>query len=397
MALCGFGLLYVLRNNHSAEIVSIYLLARRTIAVIVPAVSLGLPFSLVRYLTVCKNGGGRLIFFAAGVIIICLALFSIFVLSYKNVFSLVALGNAKFSVYALPIIIAVLGVCFALVSVRLLQGTNRIVVATTWLILAIGIIPLISAICASELITFFLILGLVQLLISSIIIVYFIRRGCKKEPISIKQFLSFGIKSAACEFVMMILLWLPPATISRSDSIIISGYFSLMLSMSLLLASPLAQIAIVLTPRISIVIEKKDFRFLRKTIYLLFVLSFTAGIIFAIAGPIIYEFLVPLLIGDTSSIGNKTYLICFASIIPLSVFYGLRNIIDVMWSPARNVLIITFGIIVFLIFNQIIQNTTAYNSLNSVSISFFFTIFSLAVISSIHGIHLLKKFSAIKN
>jgi O-antigen/teichoic acid export membrane protein len=362
--------------------------------VIVPAVSLGLPFSLVRYLTVCKKGGGRLILFAAGVIICCLSLFSILVLSNKNVFSLVALGNAEFSVYTFPIIIAVLGVCFALVSVRLLQGKNKIVLATTWLIFAIGIIPLITAMSTSELISFFLFLGFVQLGISFIIIAFFIRHGCKKEPISIKQFLSFGIKSAVCEFVMMILLWLPPATISRGESIVISGYFSLMLSMSLLLASPLAQIAMVLTPKISCVVEKQDFGFLRKAIYLLFISSFTVGIILAFAGPIIYEILVPLLIGDASAFGSKTYLICFASIIPLSVFYSMRNIIDVVWSPARNVLIIAFGIIVFLIANCIIQNITAYNSLNSVSISFVFTIFCIAAVSSIHGIHLLRKFSA---
>jgi hypothetical protein len=166
--------------------------------------------------------------------------------------------------------------------------------------------------------------------------------------------------------------------------------------MSLLFASPLAQIAMVLTPKISLIIEKKDFHFMRKSIFFIFASSFSIGIVFAIAGPIIYEIIAPLLIGDVYIVGGKTYLIGFAAIIPLSVFYGLRNIIDVVWSPARNILIIASGIFIFLIANNIIQNTTAYNSLNSVSISFVFTLFSLATVSSLHGIHLLNKFSAKK-
>ena len=265
VALCGFGLLFVLRNNHSAEIVSIYLLIRRIIAVVIPAVSLGLPFSLVRYLALCRNGGGRLIAFATGTFLICIATLSIPMLFKKKSFAFIAMGDPVYAEYALPIIIAVTGLCFVLVSVRLLQGNNQIVKATTWLIFATGIVPLAVGITGLELIAFFILLGLVQLGVSLIIIAKYMGRGLKKEPVGINKFFVYGLKSSMCEFVMMMLLWIPVATIARKEDILNSGYFSLMLSMTLLLASPLAQIAMVLTPKISLILEKEDFHALRKT------------------------------------------------------------------------------------------------------------------------------------
>ncbi len=161
VALSNFGLLFLLGSRYPGELVAFYLLVRRVIAVVVPAINLGMLLGLVRNLVPLKHGG-RLVALSLAVPFIGLALLSVPALLTPERFTTVAFGAQGYGKYAMPLLVAVAGIVLTTISIPLLRGRQRIAAAITKLIAALGAMPLLPAWLTPDIRSFLLTLGSVQ-------------------------------------------------------------------------------------------------------------------------------------------------------------------------------------------------------------------------------------------
>lgn len=390
VALANFGLLFLLGSRYSGEMVAVYLLVRRVMAVIIPAISLGMPLALVRNLVLYRHGG-RLIGLALGVQWLGLALLVGLALWNSEHFTTIALGASGYGSYALPMLAAVAGVAATTVAVATLRGRVFIASATTVLIVALGAIPLAAAVLTDSIQSFLVAVGGGQFLLASVAIGQDLFRSWRPEPVNAPKVMAFAVKATLSEFTMMVLLWLPPTAISRSESMSISGYFSLMLSLVMVLSSPIAPIAASVMPKIAKAAGTGDMAQLRRIVTIVLGVAVAGGLAMVVAGSLAYDFIAHAVLGEAQPLGARASLTMLSAIIPFTVVYALRNTIDVMWSPFRNALIIVGGIAVFLATQQGVHLFSEATTRVGVVLGFALAAWSMAGVALIHGARVLRR------
>lgn len=388
LALCAFALLVVLGTRFGPELVATYLLVRRVVAVLVPAITLGMPLALVRNL-VLHRSGGPLIVLATSITLVGAGLLALVAATAGERFTELALGVRQYGEYAWPMVIAILGVALTTISVGVLRARMRVAGATTQMILSLGAIPLFVAATSPTLRWFLMLTGSSQTVVALLVIGYDLRGHWRPEHIKPQKFLGFGAKATLAEFAMMILFWLPPATISRSESMAVSGYFSLILSLVLILSSPIAPVATSVMPRLSAAVSRNDTVMLRRILLTVLGAALAGGTVMVVLGAILYDVIAHVVLGDAAPLGPRASLLMLSAIVPLAILYSVRNAIDVVWSPARNALIILTGIVIFEGTYWAVIEWTASTTRVGVVAGFVMAAWSIAAIALCHGVHII--------
>lgn len=357
--LIGFLMFALIQHRYGVEQLSIYMIMRRTISMLLPIVMVGVPLSLVRHLSVQEDPRRIQQTVVLGVLIpACLAsILMVLVELFPGFLARSLLGGEIYAEYMPPLLFAVAAMALVQIVLAISKGLHRINLATSLSILFFSVVPLVAYLASNSLTDFFVNYAVVLFIGGVFLLVYLVwpvqlHRSLLKFDAS---FVTFGFKGALSESLMMFLLWLPPFIMASSDAISVSGYFSLMMSLVLVTSSPIAPIASVIMPKFSRHLhlgQVNDLRilFLRTLIFL-----GAVSVPLFIASLLMSDYLAEYLLHGAAPLGQKATAVLLTASVPASVFYGFRNMVDVAFTPTRNLLNICIALAVFgLIFFGII-------------------------------------------
>lgn len=380
-------LLFVLvQQKYGVAQLAIYMLIRRTISMILPAVIFGTPLSLIRYLSTQEEPIEKRKLVTLGILVPSLisSLLMLFAVAIPSNVSVLLLGGKEYSGYVLPMFTFVFFLALSLVIISIFKGLHKLNEATSTSIYFVSVLPLLSIFISDSLSNFFYTFSLLSLLsVSILLLCYRINIFRKPDLYYSQEFVFFGAKGAACEFVLMFMLWLPPFIIASSHEIEKSGYFSLMISLVLVASSPIPPVASVIMPTFSKYYDnndKKMYSLFIKKIYLLGAISIPLYLLSVFVYPYIANFLMP----GSPPLGPRATNVLLTAILPLSTYYTFRNMIDVIFTPKRNLYNLIISSMVFLlIYAGIIIHSPTYTRI-AVVVGFVVSLWVLGMLTVIH-------------
>lgn len=349
--LVNFLMFALIQHRYGVEQLSIYMIMRRTISMILPAVMAGVPLSLIRHLSVQEDPRRIQQMVALGLLIPACLTSVLLVLAELSPGFLARslLGGEMYAEYVSPLLFAAASMAFALIVSSISKGLHRITLATSLNILFFSVVPLTAYLASNSLSGFFVNYAL-GLSISGILLLAYLVSPIQTCPPFLQLdlgFVTFGIKGALSEFLMMFLLWLPPFIIATGDAIKISGYFSLMMSLVLVTSSPIAPIASIVMPKFSRHLHLGQVKDLRILFFRTLALLGAISVPLFLASLMTYEYLAEYLLHGVAPLGQKATAVLLTASIPAAVFYGFRNMVDVAFTPTRNLLNICIALAVF--------------------------------------------------
>lgn len=354
LAAANLGLLLLLGSRFDGTAVAGYLLARRVIAILEPAMTMGMHLSLVRYLAT-SGSARRLVLLSLIPIAATGLLTGGTAASAPLQWSELLLGSADLSEHSLPTVINALGIAMTTVAIGVLRGRERVNTATAIQISAIAFIPLAVATSIGSVPRFLAISGLAQISLAALVIVLQLKPRPDLARVPAREMFGFGVRVMLRDFAMMVLFWLPPYAIAHSIAVKVSGSFSLTLSLAITLASPVAPLAMSIMPLMARAKDRGDQAKLRQLVFWLVLFAAGASIVLIAVAGLVYDLIVSIALADTEPLGKLASLTMIASAIPLAIIYALRHFIDVQWSPFRNVVIILGAIGLFLLSLQLMH------------------------------------------
>lgn len=349
--LVNFLMFALIQHRYGVEQLSIYMIMRRTISMILPAVMAGVPLSLIRHLSVQEDPLriGQMV--TLGLLIPACLTSILMVLAglFPGFFARSLLGDKIYAEYVSPLLFALASMAFALVVSSISKGLHRITLATSLNILFFSVVPLTAYLVSNSLSDFFINYALGLFMSGILLLAYLVSpvQGGRPFLRFDLDFVTFGIKGALSEFLMMFLLWLPPFIIATSYAIEISGYFSLMMSLVLVTSSPIAPIASIVMPKFSRHLHLGQVKDLRILFFRTLALLGALSVPLFLASLLTYEYLAEYLLPGVAPLGQKATAVLLTASIPAAVFYGFRNMLDVAFTPTRNLLNIFIALAVF--------------------------------------------------
>ena len=349
----NFLLFALIQHRFGVEQLSLYMIIRRAISMILPVVMLGIPLSLIKHIGAISDHRQITRYIWPGILLPMLIASCFLIIGATNpgLLSRLLLGNKDYAGYMMPSLFLVLSTAVVLTLIAVSKGLHKISLASALYIIFFSLAPLGAYFLSKSLSGFLMIYGLLIFVSGIALLLYVILSLEGSAPVFTGHvtFITFGLKGAASEFLMMFILWLPPFIIASSDAIKISGYFSLMMSLILVAGSPLAPIGSATMPKVARALHMKNIDDVNKLFKKIFKLLFMISVPAFMAILLMYGTIANYLLHDSPPMGNKATMVMLTSSMPISAYFGLRNMVDVGYSPMRNMLNIFIGLIVFLI------------------------------------------------
>ncbi|MEK6744523.1 MAG: hypothetical protein AABZ15_12995 [Nitrospirota bacterium] len=350
--LVNFSLFALIQHHYGPEQLSLYMIIRRTISMFLPAVMLGVQISLIKHIGAITDQRKIISYIWFGITLpLTLALAMLMTgAAAPDLLSRIFLGNQKYSAYMVPLLFLVLSTALAQAVVAISKGLHRIFLASLIYVIFFSLGPLCAYFLSSSLSGFLSVYAFMLLTGGIAILLHFMTSFENKAPVlkGHVEFITFGIKGAGSDFLMMFLLWLPPYIMASTNAITMSGYFSLIMSLVLVSASPLSPIGSAMMPKVARALQTNSGAELRTLFTKLAKLFLLIAIPAFLASLMLFGTVAKYLLHDGLALGNRAAAMMLTTSVPVSAYFGLRNVLDVGYSPLRNFYNIFIALAVFL-------------------------------------------------
>jgi O-antigen/teichoic acid export membrane protein len=336
-----------------------YAICRRTISFIQPLLILGLAVGIPRFIAYASGGGSEKLegtFFMAGLLVAISILFpSLLIFNvFSKQFSFLFFGDEKFK-YLIPYLsIMIAGMIFHALAYSYLRGKIWMKLANLFQLINIGLVPMIVFALFHTVNDVLLYTGLSWLCVSLIMVVvilFKIQWSRIDLRSSLKQLLNYGIQRVPGDLVLAGFLALPTYFTAHvvSDDLKTAGYVAFSMTLLNMAGAAFGPISLILLPKASQAIVKKDFvqlkEFVRKLTTWTIVLT-VAGIIFV---ELFAQQLIEIYLGAASSDLVLCVRIVILASLGYTVYISLRSILDAYYIKAVNTKNIIISFIVFVL------------------------------------------------
>lgn len=334
-----------------------YALCRRTVSFIFPTLVMGLSVGIPRYIAYASSNTGYQHpdkYFLAGISVLFtnMLLFTLFLNLFKNHFAFFFFGNSDYAGLVPPISLMIIGLtlhtsCYSYYRGKLLMGR-----ANTLQIINSGIIPVVAFLSQTDLVRILSFTGLFWTFTSMIALILVCKNLKWDKNASlfpcIKELLSYGIQRVPGDFGMAALISLPAIITAHITGIKEAGYVAFGITILHMTGSLFAPFGLVLLPKASQLIARKDIGKLKE--YIIKLASLT--LLLTLAGLIIFEIfadrIIKIYLGEAF-----TDLVVIARIIMLgclayTLYVSMRSILDAYYFKAINTLNIIISLAFFL-------------------------------------------------
>lgn len=338
--LANFAMFALIKHRYGSDDLSIYMLIRRAVSMAVPLVLLGLSLSLIKHVGETQDAklvrqyalAGAAAPLGIGVVLSVLAAW------FPSQIAHLLLGSGEFAVYVAPFSLLTLSTATVVIALSFSKGLHRISLATTIQIGAFCVVPFLAYVFTGALVEFLFMTAAFWGGIGVVIWMRLMRpfRGFARVSLPRARFFTFGLKAASSEFSMMFAFWLPPVLMVASESVQISGYFSLMMTLLIVAASPLAPVGSAMMPKVARVYREGDIEGMRVAMKRLLKIGVWVSIPAWLISSHVYDLVADYLLSGAAPMGRVATQTLLTSILPLTVFYAFRNVVDVGYSPSSN-------------------------------------------------------------
>ena len=320
-----------------------YALTRRAIALLQPALMLGLGVALPRYAAraVGSAHGSPTGYLHAGALLIGGALFMWlgFLLSWDRLTALVVFGDASYASFMPAVAVMLAGLSAHVVAYGYLRGMLRLR-AANWLgLVDLGLIPVLAFLVPNQTVTsLFTHIGLAWLAVAGTVLVRLFQAARRPVPVvpRVRELARYGIPRVPGEFLQVALISVPAILVAHVDGVEAAGRVAFAMSMLSLFGSLFSPIGLVLLPTASTLasagelsklahhVRKLAWRVLGVAVLAAVVIELGAGLAIRAYLGTGFDAMVPLV---------RLVLI---GIVPFALYMTLRSVLDALHERALN-------------------------------------------------------------
>lgn len=337
-----------------------YAISRRTVSLIQPALIMGLGVGIPRYVAYAEGDSVKSdSYFLGGMsVLILMALASTAFLNlFKKDFAFLMFGDSAYTYLIHPVSLMLLGLLLHFACYGYFMGRLQMVRANFLQVINIGLAPLLAFGIGSSTTQVLTAIGVFWILVSSFSICL-IARNLKIDVKAImpctKELLFYGVQRVPGDFGMAALLTLPATITAHAAGIKEAGYVAFGISLLNMGASGFAPIGLILLPKGSQMIAKKDFIMLRHYVGRILKITF----LLSSAGIIVFEIfarkIIDVYLGEGFSETVLIARIIVVSGIAYSIYVAMRSIIDAYYIRAVNTLNIIGCLFLFCCLSSIV-------------------------------------------
>ncbi|KHD89995.1 MAG: hypothetical protein OM95_00250 [Bdellovibrio sp. ArHS] len=335
--LVSFFLFYrLVSEQFSKEVVGIYSLLRRALAIFFPLAMVGLAEGLGKYVAMAKTPDESKKIISSSALILAAVLAIVFFVFQVNLeaSAKVIFGDKEFSQYVLPFLVLLVGTCIHTFFYSCLRGSLNIKLANLLQLLNIGLLPIVVMLSHDYRNlgdALFLIGGaqaviaLVFGLISLKIMTY------RMNHISVQtvgQMLVYGFPRVPAPLAAAGLISIGPMIASHFLSIVETGYLSLCLTLLVGIGGALSPIGVVLLPHVSKLITEGHSGKIEKRLHIL-VGAMVQILLFTSIQVIIFsDLILKVWMGSDFADAAPVLILVFMSLNAYGFYVVVRNIID---------------------------------------------------------------------
>lgn len=339
-----------------------YTLARRTISFAIPVLLLGMGVGLTRYLAFTRAASlkseNSYSYFACAFLIVTTAV-SLFLIALNLLApegAYLFFGDKGYHFMIFPLSLSILGICFHTLAYSYYRGHLRMLPANCLQFINLGLIPLVAfglpEISVSRLFT---IMGLLWVVTSGMVILHIFKKIPWKN-FTFNQFkdksrelLSYGLVRLPGDFGMAALLTLPATLTAHISGIEKAGYVAFGISILNLIGTMFTPIGLVLLPKASKMVAKKEFPLLREHLLKLLKVSLSLTAITVIFCELFATAIIKIYLGEGFEQAVNIFRVVLIGTLPYTAYIVLRSSLDAVYVRPKNVKNILLALAFFLL------------------------------------------------
>lgn len=337
IVLVSFFLFYrLVAAQFSADVLGIYSLLRRVLAIFIPIALLGLSEGLSRYIAMASDAlEVRKIIFNSGLILVGTILLIFAALCFNvNLSASIFFGDKNFAEYVVPFFFLLLGICLHTFVYSCLRGGIKIKMANVLQLINVGLLPIFLILFhkfqdIKEVLVY---LGILQGVFAALFAVSFMevlsyRVSYFSKEIIRKMFV-YGVQRVPAPLASAGLISVGPIICSHFVSIAETGYLSLCLTLLVGVGGALSPIGIVLLPHISGLVRQGQLDKLASKLHVL-VGGMIQMLMFVSFQFIIFSSLIlGLWMGESFTVAAPVLAIVFLSLNAHGFYVVVRSVVD---------------------------------------------------------------------
>jgi O-antigen/teichoic acid export membrane protein len=334
-----------------------YALCRRTVSFILPVFLLGLSVGMPRYIAFASSNDNYQkpdMYFFAGISVLftCIFFFTGLLNIFKTQFSFLFFGNAKYANLIFPISIMIVGLVFHGSCYAYYRGKILMVRANILQVINIGLIPILVFFINNDIVQILFYTGLFQIIISMIVLLLICKNLKWNNPSSlftcIRELLTYGAQRVPGDFGMAALLSLPAIITAHIAGIKEAGYVAFGTTILNMTGALFAPFGLVLLPKASQLIARKDMKKLKSYILRLGTLT----LFLTLTGLMIFEIfankIISVYLGETFEELTVIARIIMLACLGYTFYVSMRSILDAYYIKAVNTKNVTIALLSFL-------------------------------------------------
>lgn len=341
-------LVYRLATTHlGKDGFSEYAISRRAIALIVPAIILGLGVAIPRQISLHLARGSALAtrscFLASLVILVAVAsLFSLGANLFSGGFAYLFFGTPEYKHLALPVTTLIFGQVLNAAAYGYFRGRLQMKRACLLLGVNAGLIPLVgflgSAGGTSSVLfwTGFMTTCVSTVALIAVLISESVSTTLRDLRRAAGELLSYGLRRVPGDFALAALMGLPCMVAAHYLSLREAGMIAFGAALLALAGSAFSPISVILLPKSTRMLQGGEHEALRKEVLRLLWISVGLSVIGTAVGELVMEMVIKLYLGPdyTDAAGIARFVLLGA--LPYIVYVCLRSLLDAAYVSALN-------------------------------------------------------------
>jgi O-antigen/teichoic acid export membrane protein len=322
-----------------------YALSRRTIALMQPALLMGLGVAIPRYVAYSSGSTTRNpdFYFVSAVGMLFVVVIGTISLMYlfKRTIAFLIFGSSGYTYLILPLALMLVGIISHIMCYTYFQGKLLMAKANLLQVVNIAIVPLVVFLLAHNTAKILVFMGGLWLTISMVSFFYILRQlQIPSSKITIlpyaKEIFIYGIQRVPGDFGLAALLSLIAVFTAHTAGVEQAGYVAFGISILSAAASLFAPIGLVLLPHASQMVANLEINKLRNYVKRIFAASMFLTLIGVIVFIIFADVLIKLYLGSSFLKLSSVAKVIAVGIIPYTVFVSMRSVLDSYYLKAVN-------------------------------------------------------------
>jgi len=330
-------------------------LVKRNIALISPALILGLNVSIPRYvsLAIGKQAGDEDKYFIASFMILSTAItiFGIFFLFFRGVFAHLLFSDSSYRDLIPPIYVAVFALVFHTLAYSYFRGKLQMFRANLLQLINFAIVPLAVFIFSKSVVQVFLWNGVIVLGVTIIAFMFIsteINMDFGNLDYYAKESLGYGVQRVFGDFGLAALISLPAIITTHTIGIKEAGYVAFGISLLNMVGQIFAPLGLVFLPKVSQLLGSGDLKQIGFYIKRLFFITLIISIVIVAFYEMFAGLILQLYLGNVEyELISITRLIILSSV-GYSIYVSLRSIIDAYYKKAINTINIVISLLLYI-------------------------------------------------